>query len=120
MTRKQLDHFRRKLEEQRAVANERIAAAGAHAREPIESAIGEIGDDPVRDVLVDTALEVGELDTGQLEEIDEALLRIELGEYGLCEECGQPIELDRLEAVPYARLCETDARRADATKRPTL
>ena len=121
MTREQLDHFRRKLEEHRAAANQRIAAVGARAREPIEGAIGESGDDPLRDVLVDTTLEVGELRTRELEEIDDALLRIELGEYGICEECGQPIELDRLEAVPYARLCETDAHRStDRTKRPTL
>jgi DnaK suppressor protein len=121
MTREQLGHFRHKLEAQRALVNERIAAAGARAREPVEGAIGESGDDPVRDVLVDTTLEVGELRTRELEEIEDALLRIELGEYGICEECGQSIELARLEAVPYARLCETDARRrTDHTKRPTL
>src|SRR5258705_13815943 len=113
MTKKQLDHFRRKLEEQRAIVNARIAAAGAHAREPVEDAIGEVGDDPVRDVLVDTALEVGELHTRELEEIDDALLRMQRGEYGICEVCGRPIELERLEAMPTARLCEADARRAD-------
>jgi RNA polymerase-binding protein DksA len=37
--------------------------------------------------------------------IDEALARIEKGTYGLCQECGEPISPERLEAVPHARLC---------------
>ena len=39
--------------------------------------------------------------------LDQALERIENGSYGLCHECGNPISLERLEAVPHARLCIT-------------
>ena len=37
-------------------------------------------------------------------EIDEALKRIEEGSYGYCEETGDPIGLDRLEARPVTTL----------------
>jgi DnaK suppressor protein len=37
--------------------------------------------------------------------LDQALLRIEKGEYGICVSCGKPISRERLEAVPHARLC---------------
>ncbi|MDZ7374394.1 MAG: TraR/DksA C4-type zinc finger protein [candidate division KSB1 bacterium] len=37
--------------------------------------------------------------------LDQALLRIERGEYGICVSCGKPISRERLEAVPHARLC---------------
>ena len=37
--------------------------------------------------------------------IDMALERIENGTYGACQSCGKPINRDRLEAVPHARLC---------------
>jgi RNA polymerase-binding protein DksA len=37
--------------------------------------------------------------------IDEALERIEDGTYGLCHACKNPINRERLEAVPHARLC---------------
>ena len=37
--------------------------------------------------------------------IDAALRRIELGEYGYCEETGEPIGIKRLEARPIATLC---------------
>jgi DnaK suppressor protein len=40
----------------------------------------------------------------QLFEIDQALARIENGTYGICEETEEPIEIDRLYAVPWTRL----------------
>jgi DnaK suppressor protein len=40
-----------------------------------------------------------------LELIDEALERIEAGEYGNCIHCGEPVQEKRLEAVPWARHC---------------
>jgi RNA polymerase-binding protein DksA len=51
----------------------------------------------------------------QLREIDDALQRIEDGTYGICEVTGQPINKERLKAIPTARLCveaqeEEDAR----------
>lgn len=35
----------------------------------------------------------------------DALARLEAGAYGLCEDCGQAIDLERLQAVIDARLC---------------
>ena len=40
-----------------------------------------------------------------LYEIDEALRRIDQGTYGICELTGQPIEKERLKALPFARYC---------------
>jgi DnaK suppressor protein len=39
--------------------------------------------------------------------IDHALEKYEAGTYGVCDDCGQPIEQGRLEALPYANLCLT-------------
>jgi len=41
----------------------------------------------------------------QLKEIEDALERIKLGEYGTCEDCGEPIPEQRLRLFPAARLC---------------
>ena len=38
-----------------------------------------------------------------LNEIDAALKRIEDGTYGICEVDGEPIEFERLQALPWAR-----------------
>jgi RNA polymerase-binding protein DksA len=40
-----------------------------------------------------------------LQKIDEALLRIDRGSFGTCQSCQKEIDLDRLEAMPFARLC---------------
>lgn len=40
-----------------------------------------------------------------LKKVNEALQRIEEGTFGECEECGEDIELKRLEARPTATLC---------------
>ena len=40
-----------------------------------------------------------------LYEIDDALRRIDLGTYGVCEGCGCPIEKPRLKALPFAKMC---------------
>jgi RNA polymerase-binding transcription factor DksA len=39
------------------------------------------------------------------EEIQAALERLGKGTFGDCEGCGQPIAEERLEAIPYARMC---------------
>ncbi|MBI3647775.1 MAG: TraR/DksA C4-type zinc finger protein [Actinobacteria bacterium] len=40
-----------------------------------------------------------------LRDVERALAKMELGTYGACERCGQPVGLDRLEAIPWATLC---------------
>jgi DnaK suppressor protein len=40
-----------------------------------------------------------------LEKIDRALQKIEKNEFGVCEECGEPISVKRLEARPETTLC---------------
>lgn len=40
-----------------------------------------------------------------LEKIDRALQKIEGGEFGVCEECGEEISIKRLEARPETTLC---------------
>ena len=40
-----------------------------------------------------------------VEEIDEALAKLEVGTYGVCEKCGENIPKERLKALPHAALC---------------
>ncbi len=46
-----------------------------------------------------------ETDVETLRDIDDALVKIERGGFGLCEECGEKIARARIAAIPYARLC---------------
>jgi DnaK suppressor protein len=51
-----------------------------------------------------------------LVQIDDAVRRIDAENYGSCERCGEIIESERLEALPYARLC-MECKRRDETGR---
>jgi len=87
-----------------------------------EEALGVQGERDVTDLRPgDTAdgyyqefnLELLERDQSTLREIDEALGRIEEGSYGQCEGCAEPINRERLRAVPHARNCIECQRRAE-------
>ena len=41
----------------------------------------------------------------ELKKISSALQRLEAGDYGICVECGLPINSGRLEVYPYANEC---------------
>lgn len=46
----------------------------------------------------------------ELVEVDAALARIDTGTYGHCEDCGEPIDPERLATLPAARRCAVDQR----------
>jgi DnaK suppressor protein len=47
------------------------------------------------------------IDAKLLREISDALHRLEIGTYGVCMECEEPISTKRIEAVPWAKYCVT-------------
>lgn len=51
------------------------------------------------------ALNLASTENDVVFEIDEALHRIELKTYGVCEQCGGGIEAARLKALPFVRMC---------------
>jgi DnaK suppressor protein len=59
----------------------------------------------VRNYSKNVALAVSENESRQLVLIDQALLRIEDEEYGLCQNCESQINPKRLAAIPWARYC---------------
>jgi DnaK suppressor protein len=56
----------------------------------------------IRDDLDDEA-------AAELGEVQQALVRLDAGQYGACASCGKPIGETRIKAVPYASLCITCA-----------
>jgi len=56
------------------------------------------------------------LDAKLLRELQDALLRIDQGTYGVCLECSEPISAKRLDAVPWAKYCVSCQERLAATE----
>ena len=68
-------------------------------------ATGDIYDLATTERERELSLLLGDRAREQLNEIDEALRRIEDGSYGYCEECGEKIGIGRLKAMPFTQLC---------------
>ncbi|TWU43371.1 General stress protein 16O [Novipirellula aureliae] len=66
--------------------------------------------DTVQDELNSQILEV---ESRELAAIEEAIERAERGDYGICEDCGKPIPLTRLRAIPYATDCISCRRKSE-------
>jgi len=62
------------------------------------------------------AMGLSETERHRLQEVEDALERIENGSYGKCEICGGQISAPRLEALPFAKFCiECQAQREKKT-----
>ncbi len=88
----QLRQHARQVSDEQAAA---IDAAGDGAKESADLAI--------RDLMEELSLKLGDQDSRMIADIDQALLRIDEGSYGVCVRCGKPIDERRLEALPTAR-----------------
>jgi DnaK suppressor protein len=113
--------YRKRLEEERARLTHAVDFLEKENPGSVSEELGELAEGGTDNHLGDTATAMydRELDEGLEEgahqtliEIDAALRRIEAGTFGSCEVCGKPISPERLVAIPWARLCIDDQRRA--------
>ena len=68
---------------------------------------GDMADQASGNNEVHIQLKLKQTDAKILQAIQEALLRIEGGTYGICKDCGEPIAEARLKAIPWTRSCIT-------------
>ncbi len=109
MDKQKLDFFRNLLIEQRRVAAADVRADQTRALQGNDG-VKDSGEMAKSDVNKSTAFNLGERQLHMVQEIDQALLRIEEGTYGQCGHCGNPIDEERLKAMPSARYgaeCQT-------------
>jgi DnaK suppressor protein len=92
-----LEDRRRDIHEKLRSLREAIPAASHDVRDAEEQSVDEFVQE------VDLALMQMKSET--LKKIDQAILRLDQGRYGRCEECEQEIAEARLRALPFAVLC---------------
>jgi RNA polymerase-binding transcription factor DksA len=94
------------LDRERQLVAEMQAARKRADAEPFGRIAGEaadVGDASVADTTTDTVSAERERDSDELREVRAALERLDAGTYGLCLQCGKPIDPERLKAIPTAR-----------------
>ncbi len=103
MNDRQVEYFRQKLLRWRA---DLLREADGTLASLSEGGIHEADITDRASVESDRALELRTRDRARklVSKIDQALVRIEVGTYGYCDETGEPIGLKRLEARPIATM----------------
>lgn len=119
MTKQDLIYLRGRLLNQRQEIFERIRRLESDWRKLGERDI-ELEEEAQKADLSSLYDRLNELEKEQIEDIDLALSKLAVGNYGICESCNEPILLKRLAALPAARLCRRCARRyEEKTKKLT-
>ena len=91
------------------------------AREPLEPHSLSEADSATDELDHDLALAQLAHEDDALFEVNDALRRIAEGRYGVCEISGQPIEAERLRAIPWTRFtCEVERRLESSGERPRV
>ena len=75
---------------------------------------GDMADQASGNNEVHIHLRLKQTDAKILQAIDEALMRIDKGAFGLCRDCGEAIAEARLQAIPWTRVCITCKERQTA------
>jgi DnaK suppressor protein len=99
------ERFRKRLLQAREEIIGQLRQRDWSAQEIGRNGIQDIGDESATASHRNLLMSLSENERDTLIEIDEALDRIENGTFGICEECGEPIVLKRLEVIPNARYC---------------
>ncbi len=104
MDQKQLTKFRKLLLEEK----ERVMNNSRKDLDDIKVDVEDLPDETdlaATEVSQAVAFKLRDRERLLLGKIDEALLKIEEGTFGVCETCEEPIEPKRLEARPVSTLC---------------
>jgi len=72
---------------------------------PASEPSGDIYDQASSERDRELGLLLGDREREKLRNIEDALIRFEEGEYGVCDECGDEIPIGRLKVMPFARHC---------------
>ena len=104
MTENQLEHFRKLLLTWRQDLMEEVDRTVNHMQSD-SSNHPDPNDRATQEEEFSLELRTRDRERKLLRKIHEALHRIEIGDYGFCETCGNEIGLRRLEARPTATLC---------------
>src|SRR2546430_13932125 len=105
MDKRKMKSYRDRLLERREGLFKQVNEAELSSRERDSEATQDPADMAANAYTKELLISMSANDRKLLQLIDEALERVERGEYGECVNCGEPLVEKRLDAVPWARYC---------------
>jgi RNA polymerase-binding transcription factor DksA len=82
--------------------DDRLLKITQDVKEPLDKDFEEQATQAENDEVLDS---LGNATRTEIEMLKEAIFRIDRGQYGLCQVCGNPISKERLKAIPYSSMC---------------
>ena len=105
LDKKKLGLFNKILLEKKKTLMKEVLKKYSEGKEYIKDDVKDTGDMASDSYENELLYGLGDNERQYLEEVDGALERIKSGAYGTCFSCGKKISLERLKALPFARLC---------------
>lgn len=105
LTKKQLDEFQKQLNDWRAELAEGQSENMHAMHEQEQSAFPDPTDQASMETDRNFDLRIKDRERKLIRKIDQAVLRIKEGEFGMCDSCGGDISVKRLQARPVTTLC---------------
>jgi DnaK suppressor protein len=109
MTKEEILFLKNMLLDRRNSVLERVRRLAAAWQELEEPAI-ELEEEAQKASIAKPYDKLDENGKIEIEQIDLALIKMSIGDYGICESCGDDIAPRRLQAIPWTRLCVDCAR----------
>ncbi len=105
LTRKQLDGYRNLLLVKKKSLTEAYNKNKTYGRLTEDEGTQDLADKASSAYTKEFLYSLSNTDREVLQKVDEALARLDRGEFGTCGECGDELNRRRLEAVPWASHC---------------
>ena len=100
-----LASFRAKLEEIRFAITGGAQEKYKSKKEHLSEQVADITDDAIQSFDRQLVMELGEKELKKLRLVEEAIVKINDGQYGVCSKCEELIPEKRLTVVPFASHC---------------
>ena len=105
MNEKELASFRAKLDEIRFSMINAVKGKLKTKKDDLNEQTADIVDDAAQSHNRQLMLELGEQEWQKLRLVEQAIKKIDDGQYGTCLECGERIPEARLKIIPFAAHC---------------
>jgi RNA polymerase-binding transcription factor DksA len=99
---KEYEEVRHSLIDMLEELDDRLAKITQDVKEPLDRDFEEQATQAENDEVLDS---LGNAARTEIEMVKQAIARIDKGQYGLCQVCGEPISKERLKVIPYSTMC---------------
>jgi DnaK suppressor protein len=105
MDQKRTKAFRERLQLKKQQMLEAYNKNKTYGKEADREATQDIADKAANSYTKEFLFSLSNTERDLLQQVDEAIVRLEGRRFGVCASCEEEMNLKRLEAVPWARLC---------------